>query len=222
MPLDCIETQTGPEPAWAVLFLHGLGDSGNGFAPIVPALVRPGWPPVRFVFPHAPVRAVTLNAGMRMRAWYDIISLDRLSLEDEKGMRESVGHVEALISREEARGIPASRIVVAGFSQGGAIAVATGLRRTRALAGIGVLSSYLPMAAATMVEITTQARSTPVFMAHGDFDPVIPAAFGRISRDQLIALGMQVEWHSYPIAHNVSDDEVAALAAWLGTRLCAR
>jgi phospholipase/carboxylesterase len=181
----------------------------------VPELVRPGWPAVRFVFPHAPVRPITLNAGMRMRGWYDIVSLERPSFEDERGVRDSVRLIDGLIAREEARGIPASRIVLAGFSQGGAIALATGLRRSNPLAGLVVLSSYLPLAAASATETAPEARTTPIFMAHGSFDPVIPEAFGRLSRDQLLALGMRVEWHDYPIGHHTCGPEIAALAAWL-------
>jgi phospholipase/carboxylesterase len=219
--LDCIEKQTGPAPAWSILWLHGLGADGNDFAPLVPQLVRPGWPALRFVFPHAPVRAVTVNAGMRMRAWYDISGFDLSRREDESGVRQSITQVEALIAREVGRGIPASRIVLAGFSQGGAIALATGLRREQPLAGLIALSTYLPLAANSIAESTVAARRTPVFMAHGSLDPVVPEMLGRSSRDALLALGMQVEWHSYPMAHQVCPPEVQALTAWLGARLAA-
>jgi len=219
--LDCVEKQTGPAPAWSILWLHGLGADGNDFAPLVPQLVRPGWPALRFVFPHAPVRAVTVNAGMRMRAWYDISGFDLSRREDEGGVRESIMQVEALIAREVERGIPASRIVLAGFSQGGAIALATGLRREQPLAGLIALSTYLPLAANSIAESTVAARATPVFMAHGSLDPVVPEMLGRSSRDALLALGMQVEWHSYPMAHQVCPPEVLALTAWLGARLAA-
>jgi len=218
---ECIERPTGPNPTWSILFLHGLGDSGHGFAGIEHSLVGRGWPAVRFVYPHAPERAITLNAGMRMRGWYDIVSLDRLGFEDEPGIRASIGLVEGLVAREETRGIPASRIIVAGFSQGGAIALAAGLRRERALAGIVALSTYLPLPVATTTEMTAAARATPVFMAHGAFDPVIPEAFGRASHERLVALGLKTEWHSYPMAHQVCDAEIAALAAWLGARVTA-
>lgn len=217
--LECIERPTGPAPAWSVLVLHGLGDSGHGFAGIEQGLVRPGWPAVRFVYPHAPERAITLNMGMRMRAWYDIVSLDRLGHEDEKGMRASVALVEALIAREESRGIASSNIVLAGFSQGGAIALAAGLRHPRPLAGIAALSSYLPLAASTAAEMRDGVRETPVFMAHGTFDPVIPEAYGRMSSERLRALGLKVAWHSYPMAHTLCDEEVAALSGWLGALL---
>jgi phospholipase/carboxylesterase len=217
--LDCVEKQTGPSPAWTILWLHGLGADGNDFAPLVPQLVRPGWPALRFVFPHAPVRAVTVNAGMRMRAWYDISGFDLARREDEAGVRQSIAQVEALIAREVERGVPASRIVLAGFSQGGAIALAAGLRREQPLAGLIALSTYLPLAATSIAESTVAARTTPVFMAHGSLDPVVPELLGRSSRDALVALDMQVEWHSYPMAHQVCPPEVQALTAWLGARL---
>jgi phospholipase/carboxylesterase len=216
--LDCIEKQTGPAPAWTVLWLHGLGADGHDFAPLVPQLVRPDWPALRFVFPHAPVRAVTVNAGMRMRAWYDISGFDLARREDEAGVRQSIAQVEALIAREGERGIPPARIVLAGFSQGGAIALAAGLRRAQPLAGLVALSTYLPLPALSIAESTIAARTTPVFMAHGSFDPVVPETLGRSSRDALLALGVNVEWHSYPMAHQVCPPEVQALTAWLGAR----
>jgi len=219
--LDCVEKTTGPEPAWSILWLHGLGADGNDFAPLVPQLVRPGWPALRFVFPHAPVRAVTVNAGMRMRAWYDISGFDLSRREDESGVRQSIVQVEALIAREVERGMPAKRIVLAGFSQGGAIALAAGLRREQPLAGLIALSTYLPLAANSIAESTVAARKTPVFMAHGSLDPVVPEMLGRSSRDALLALGMRVEWHSYPMAHQVCPPEVQALTAWLGARFTA-
>jgi phospholipase/carboxylesterase len=184
----------------------------------VPQLVRPDWPALRFVFPHAPVRAVTVNAGMRMRAWYDISGFDLARREDEAGVRQSIAQVEALIAREGERGIPPARIVLAGFSQGGAIALATGLRRAQPLAGLVALSTYLPLATVSIAESTIAARTTPVFMAHGSFDPVVPETLGRSSRDALLALGVNVEWHSYPMAHQVCPHEVQALTAWLGAR----
>jgi phospholipase/carboxylesterase len=217
--LDCIEKQTGPSPTWSVVFLHGLGADGNDFAPIVPQLIRPGWPAIRFVFPHAPVRAITVNGGMRMRGWYDISGFDLSRREDEAGVRESIAAVEVLIAREIARGIAPSRILLAGFSQGGAIALATGLRRQQPLAGIIALSCYLPLASASVAEATVAARTTPVFMGHGNFDPVVPETLGRNGRDALLALGMNVEWHSYPMAHQVCPPEIAALTSWLGARL---
>jgi phospholipase/carboxylesterase len=216
--LDCIETQTGPAPAWSVLWLHGLGADGNDFAPIVPQLLRPGWPGLRFVFPHAPVRAVTINGGVRMRAWYDILAFgnDFTRSEDEAGVRDSIMQVERLIAREGEHGVPASRVILAGFSQGGAIALAAGLRRTDALAGIVALSTYLPLAAVSLAEATPAGRATPVFMAHGRFDPVVPQALGERSRDALLGVGMAIEWHSYPMQHQVCAAEIDALAIWLG------
>jgi phospholipase/carboxylesterase len=221
--LDCIETQTGPAPTWSVLWLHGLGADGNDFAPIVPQLLRPGWPALRFVFPHAPVRPVTINGGVRMRAWYDILAFgsDFTRSEDETGVRNSIAQVETLIARETERGVPASRILLAGFSQGGAIALATGLRRTDSLAGIVALSTYLPLAAASLAEATAPGRATPVFMAHGRFDPVLPQLLGERSRDALLGIGMAVEWHSYPMQHQVCAEEIDALAIWLGRRFAA-
>jgi phospholipase/carboxylesterase len=217
--LDCIEKTTGPAPTWSVLFLHGLGADGNDFAPVVPQLVGPGRPAVRFVFPHAPVRPVTVNGGMRMRAWYDILGIEIARREDEAGIRQSIAEVEALIAREGERGVPPSRIVLAGFSQGGAIALATGLRRQQPLAGLIALSTYLPLPVASIAECTPAARATPVFMGHGSFDPVVPEVLGRQSRDTLQALGMKVDWNSYPMAHSVCPPELFALNLWLGARL---
>ncbi len=219
--LDGIETSTGAAPSFSVIFLHGLGADGNDFAPMVPQLVRPHWPALRFVFPHAPVRPITINGGMRMRGWYDIAAMDIASREDEAGVRQAIAQVQALIAREGERGVPPARVVLAGFSQGGAITLATGLRRTQPLAGLVALSTYLPLAAASIAESTIAARSTPVFMAHGQFDPIVPEALGRRSRDALTALGMAVQWHSYPMAHQVCPPEIAALTAWLDARLAA-
>lgn len=215
---DCIEITTAPNPTCAVVFLHGLGADGNDFAPVVPQLLRPGWPPVRFVFPHAPVRPITVNGGMRMRAWYDIAGVDIAARQDEAGVRQSIGLADALIAREGERGVPPSRVVLAGFSQGGAIALAAGVRRAQPLAGIVALSTYLPIAESSIAQSTRTARSTPVFMAHGAFDPIVPQALGERSRDALRALGMKIDWHSYPMAHQVCPPEIMALATWLGAR----
>ena len=219
--LETIERQTGPEPTWSIVWLHGLGADGNDFVPLVPQLLRPGWPAIRFVFPNAPVRAITVNAGMRMRAWYDITGFDLSRREDEAGVRQSMAQVEALIAREHERGVPSSRILLAGFSQGGAITLATGLRREQPLAGLIALSTYLPLAANSIAESTVAARATPVFMAHGSLDPVVPEMLGRSGRDAMLALGMSVEWHSYPMAHQVCPPEVQALTAWLDARFAA-
>lgn len=221
--LETIERQTGENPQWSVLWLHGLGADGNDFVPIVPELVRADWPPLRFVFPHAPARPVTINGGLRMRAWYDITSLDfSQRQEDAAGIRESIAQVETLIARENARGIPDERIVLAGFSQGGAIALGAGLRRARSLAGLVALSTYLPLASTTQAESTEAGRATPVLMAHGRLDPVIPLPLGAASRDALRGLGVGVAWHDYPMPHSVCAEEVADLGDWLGARFTDR
>ncbi len=221
--LETIEQQTSATPAWSILWLHGLGADGNDFAPIVPELLRPGWPGLRFVFPHAPVRAVTINGGVRMRAWYDILAFgnDFTRQEDAAGVRMSMAQVEELIAREAERGVPPSRVILAGFSQGGAIALAAGLRCASPLAGIVALSTYLPMADISLAEATASGRATQVFMAHGSFDPVVPQLLGERSRDALLGAGMAVEWHSYPIQHQVCAEEIDALAGWLGQRFAA-
>lgn len=218
--LETIEQQTSATPGWSVVWLHGLGADGNDFAPIVPQLLRPGWPGLRFVFPHAPVRAVTINGGARMRAWYDILAFgdDFARQEDAVGVRMAIAQVEELLAREGERGVPASRVILAGFSQGGAIALAAGLRRATPLAGIVALSTYLPLAAASLSEATPAGHATPVFMAHGRFDPVVPQQLGERSRDALRDTGMAIEWHSYPMQHQVCAEEIDALAIWLGQR----
>jgi phospholipase/carboxylesterase len=219
MPLlEAVETTTGPTPEWTVIWLHGLGADGNDFAPIVPQFLRPGWPTLRFVFPHAPHRAVTINGGMRMPAWYDIRNFDLDQRADEKGVRESIADIEALIAREAERGIPAERIILIGFSQGGAIALAAGLRRILAVGGIAGLSTYLPMMSTTAQEIPVSALKTPVFMAHGSLDQVVPERHGALSRDLIRKLGVDVEWHSYPIAHQVGGQEIRDLGDWLQQR----
>lgn len=216
--LDCVEKTTGATPAWSILWLHGLGADGHDFEPIVPELVRPGWPALRFVFPHAPVRPVTLNNGVPMRAWYDLKNLDLDQRADEAGVRQSISQVEALIARENERGVPSDRIVLAGFSQGGAIALAAGVRREAPLAALVGLSTYLPMGSTTAAEATRKGLGTPVFMAHGSHDPVVPEGFGARSRDHLRSLGAAVDWHSYPMPHSVCAEEIRDLAGWLGQR----
>ena len=221
--LQTVEHETAHSPQWCVLWLHGLGADGHDFAPIVPELVRPGWPAVRFVFPHAPMRAVTINNGMRMRAWYDIrnFSADELGggdRADSAGVFESIAQVEALIAREAERGIPPSRLVLAGFSQGGAIALAAGLRRSEPLAGLVALSTYLPMAPQAAADLAPQALRQPLFMAHGSQDPVVPLAAGEHSRQVLEALGFALEWHHYPMGHAVCPEEIRDLGDWLQTR----
>ena len=219
--LGAIEHETGPAPRWSVLWLHGLGADGNDFVPIVPELVRRDWPAIRFVFPHAPVRAVTINNGMRMRAWYDIRDFDLANRADEQGVMESVAQVEALIAREEARGVPASRIVLAGFSQGGAITLAAGLRRKVPLAGLVGLSTYLPAAQGAAAALVEGAVAQPVFMAHGSQDPVVPLAAGEQSAALLQRLGFEVAFHRYPMPHSVCAEEITALGDWLSQRFAA-
>jgi phospholipase/carboxylesterase len=213
--LPAVELETGPEPRAAVIWLHGLGADGHDFEPAVPALVAPGLPALRFVFPHAPVRAVSLNAGARMRAWYDIRGLDRHSAQDENGVRASDAAIRALIRRENERGIPTRRIVLAGFSQGGAMALYTGTRLGEPLAGIIGLSCYLLLAASFDAERQAANQATPIFLAHGSFDAVVDARWGEETRALLVAAGYAVEWHSYPMPHSVSPEELAAIAAFL-------
>jgi phospholipase/carboxylesterase len=219
--LETVERVTAPDPTWSIVWLHGLGADGHDFMPIVPELLRARWPALRFVFPHAPVRPVTLNGGMRMRAWYDIRDLDLQSRADESGVRESMAQVEALIAREGERGVPPSRVVLAGFSQGGAIALATALRREAPLAGVLALSTYLPLGASSAAEATVAGKRTPVFMAHGTQDPVVRPEWGAASRDALVALGVPVQWHTYPMPHSVCAEEVADIATWLTARFAA-
>jgi phospholipase/carboxylesterase len=214
--LETIEEETGPDPRWSVVWLHGLGADGHDFVPLVPELVRPGWPSIRFVFPHAPVRAVTINAGMRMRAWYDIRDFDLANRADAEGVAVSTAQVGALLDREHARGIPAERTLLAGFSQGGAITLAAGVRRTRPLAGLIALSTYLPMAHSAAREIASeQAKSQPIFLAHGQADPVIPVQAGFASAELLMQLGFDVTWKTYNMPHAVCPEEIRDLGDWL-------
>ncbi len=222
MTLECVELETAAQPRHAVIWLHGLGADAHDFEPIVPQLVRADWPPLRFVFPNAPVRPVTLNGGLPMRAWYDVAAFDLSQKQDEAGMRASIAEVEKLVAREVARGVPAANIVLTGFSQGGAIALAAGLRQAQTLAAIVALSTYLPIADATAGERHANNAATPVFMGHGAFDPVVPQYQGERSRDRLREWGYHVEWHSYPMAHQVCPQEIVDLAAFLEVRLGAR
>lgn len=215
--LESVETTTGPRPEWSVIWLHGLGADGHDFAAIVPELVRPHWPALRFVFPHAPVRPITVNNGVPMRGWYDIVGMDFRSRADMEGVRASCREVDALVAREIERGVPAEQIFLAGFSQGGAVVLTALLARSAPLAGVIALSTYLPEAeSAQRVDAAVQA---PVFMAHGSQDPVIPQAVAAHSAQALSALGLQVQWQSYPMAHQVCGEEIAALADWLDARL---
>jgi len=211
--LECIEIETAPDPQAAVIWLHGLGADGNDFAPIVPELDLDGLS-IRFVFPHATTQPVTINNGMVMRAWYDI-SDAAIRREDEKGVRASQKHVEALIDREVRRGIDSSHLVLAGFSQGGAIALHTGLRCSKQLAGVMALSCYLPLADSFSAEVAEANRATPIFMAHGLSDPVVTHARASEARDMLIKQGFDVEWHDYQMPHSVSAQEIIDISGWL-------
>ena len=213
-PLETIEIATGPAPSASVIWMHGLGADGHDFEPIVPELGLPGTLQVRFIFPNAPVRPVTLNMGMAMRAWYDIIEIGG-GREDGEGLRASQAAIEQLIAAEVARGIPASRIVLAGFSQGGAIAFQTGLRHPQRLAGIMALSTYLPLAGTFEDERSAANRDLPVFMAHGSVDPVISISRAQQSRKMLEALGYPLEWHEYPMPHSVCPQEITDISDWL-------
>ena len=214
--LETIELETGPRPTASVIWLHGLGADGHDFEPIVPELDLPEALSVRFVFPHAPLMPVTINGGAVMRAWYDVYNLDGVRREDEAGIRVSQQSVEALIAREKSRGAAAARVVLAGFSQGGAIALQTGLRHGETLAGIMALSTYLPLAAALAAEASPANRRVPIFMAHGRHDPLIPIERASVSRESLRKAGYDVEWHDYAMEHSVCPQEISDIAAWLG------
>ena len=213
--LDCVELETAPNPTHAVIWLHGLGADGKDFVPIVPELDLTGCPPVRFVFPHAPVQPVTINGGMAMRSWYDIVATDLVRREDADGIRASEQRVRDLIARENTRGIPNSQIVLAGFSQGCAMTLHTGLRLPERLAGMVGLSGYLPLSESAAAERHAANQDTPIFMAHGTHDPVVDPARAEASRDRLLALGYSLEWHTYPMPHSVCMPEVTDIAAFL-------
>lgn len=211
---ETIETSTGAHADAAVIWLHGLGADGHDFEPVVPALRLPARLAVRFVFPHAPLRPVTINMGMAMRAWFDIVELGGRR-QDEAGIRASQTLLEALVARECERGIAAQRIVLAGFSQGGAIALQTGLRHPRRLAGVMALSTWLPLADTLAAEREAANADVPVFMAHGRDDEMVGIERARQSRDALATLGYPVEWHEYPMGHAVCPQEIEAIGAWL-------
>jgi phospholipase/carboxylesterase len=213
--LENIEIETAPNPQVSIIWLHGLGADGNDFVPMVRELDLAGLPGIRFVFPHAKTIPVTINGGYIMRAWYDITGAELVRREDETGLRDSQTDVEALIAREKARGIPASRIIVAGFSQGCAMTLQTGLRHPEKLAGMLCLSGYLPLAAKVAHERSEESLDTPIFMAHGRQDPVVPFARAVDSRTALAAMGYQVEWHEYPMQHSLCLEEVQDISAWL-------
>jgi phospholipase/carboxylesterase len=213
--LDSIEIETGSNPTVSVIWLHGLGADGSDFVPVVHELDLTGCPPIRFVFPHAPVMSVTINGGYVMRAWYDILEMDLARREDEVGLRRSQTMVEHLITQEKSRGIAASSIVLAGFSQGCAMTLQTGLRHPEKLAGLLGLSGYLPIHATVAAERHSANHDTPIFLAHGRGDDVVPIEHAEKSRDLLQALGYQVEWHAYPMRHEVCVEEIADIGAWL-------
>ena len=216
--LEAIEIETGHDPKAAVIWMHGLGADGNDFVPIVPELGLAGAPAIRFVFPHAPMRPVTINNGYVMRAWYDVSYGDlegKSRRADEKGVRDSESQIRALIEREGKRGIAHDKVVLAGFSQGGAIALQSGLRYPEKLGGVMALSTYLPLAAALPNEASPANRKTSIFMAHGIYDPVVPYLMGTTSKTTLAALGYDVEWHEYPMQHSVCAEEVRDIGVWL-------
>lgn len=214
--LDAVERETGAQPHHAVIWMHGLGADGNDFSPIVPEVLGPGMPACRFVFPHAPVRPISINQGMAMRAWYDIFSFDLVSRQDADGIRASHQAIEALVEREHARGVPYENIVLAGFSQGCAMALHTGIRLDKPLAGIIGLSGYLPLADTAAAEHHRANLDTPIFLGHGTMDPVVALARGQAARESLLALGYRPQWRDYPMQHAVCPQEIADIRAFLG------
>jgi len=217
--LETILVTTKPICTHAIIWMHGLGADAHDFEPIVPELVKPSWPGVRFVFPNAPTRPVTVNGGHVMRAWYDIAGNDIAARQDETGLRASRREIEALIDAQVASGIKPEHILLAGFSQGAAMALYVGLRCAKTLGGLIALSGYLPLAAQTAEEAHIANLQTPIFMGHGSADGVVPEALGRRSMATLTALGYAVEFHSYPMAHSVSGSEISDLSNWLGKRI---
>ena len=213
--LETIEITTADNPAAAVIWMHGLGADGGDFVPIVRELDLAGCPAIRFVFPHAQTMPVTINNGYVMRAWYDILAMDLVRREDEVGLRKSQLKIEQLIAREIERGIPADKIVLAGFSQGCAMTFQTGLRYPQKLAGLLCLSGYLPIHATVAAERAAENQQTPIFMAHGRGDGVVTIDRAETSRDFLKALGYQIEWHEYAMPHSVCEEEIEAIGPWL-------
>lgn len=213
--LETIQIETAPHPTASVIWMHGLGADGSDFVPIVRELDLTGCPPIRFVFPHAPTMPVTINGGYVMRAWYDILGTDLSRREDEQGLRKSQAAIERLIDQEKSRGIAADRIVLAGFSQGCAMTLQTGLRHPEKLAGLLCLSGYVPLHTTLAEERHPVNQNTPIFMAHGRGDQVIPIDRAEKSRDVLRALGYTVEWHEYMMQHSVCLEEVDDISKWL-------
>ncbi len=216
--LSSVEIETGDNPSASIIWLHGLGADGHDFESLVPHLSL-GDRAVRFIFPHAPMMPVTINMGMTMRAWYDVVTLDLDRKEDEEGVRRSASQIEHLLAREKERGIPAGSIILAGFSQGGAIAYHAGLRHTETLAGLLVMSSYLPLAWTVADEASPENRSTPILHCHGSFDPMVPVGLGERTVEQLEGQGYVVEWKTYPAEHSIHPQEVADVGVWLSARL---
>jgi phospholipase/carboxylesterase len=215
MTLESLHFQTGDKPVATLVVLHGLGADGNDFVPIARELDLSAIGPVRYVFPHAPVRPVTINGGMAMRAWYDLLGMNLTQREDESGLRGSLAQVQALLDAEAARGVPPERTVLMGFSQGCAMTLMTGLRSPQRLAGLVGLSGYLPLAASTAAEVSDANRLTPIFLGHGRRDGIVPLAAGTATRDTLKGLGYDVSWHDYPMEHSVHPDEITDLNRWL-------
>lgn len=214
---ECVEVTTGPNPVGSVIWLHGLGADGHDFEPIVPELRLPADLPLRFVFPHAPMRPVTINGGMVMRAWYDIVSLDAEGRADADGVRASTAILEALIAREIERGIVPGKVVIAGFSMGGAIAINTALHTGHELAGLLALSTYLPLPGD--IDGSAGSRDIPVFMGHGTFDPMVQHAWGKAAAQLLDEAGFNVAWHDYPMMHAVCPEEIRDIGTWLASVL---
>jgi phospholipase/carboxylesterase len=212
--LEHVQIETSDNPEVAVIWLHGLGADGHDFVPIVRELDLSGLPGIRFIFPHARTMPITINNGYVMRAWYDITGAELVRHEDETGLRASQQEIEAFIAREKARGIPASRIILAGFSQGCAMTIQTGLRHPETLAGMICLSGYVPLADKLPAERTEASLATPIFMAHGRHDNVVPFARAQASHETLVALGYQVEWHEYAMQHSVCLEEVQQLSTF--------
>ncbi|MRW87311.1 carboxylesterase [Pseudoduganella sp. FT26W] len=213
--LQTIEKETGPNPTVAIIWMHGLGADANDFVPMLHELDLAGLPAIRFIFPNADTMPVTVNGGYVMRAWYDIIATDLGRQEDEAGLRASQVKVEALMARENARGIPNERIILAGFSQGCAMTLQTGLRQKSKLAGMLCLSGYVPIAPKAAAEHTPESLATPIFLVHGRMDPVIAIARATASRDLLVEWGYHVEWHEYAMQHSLCQQEVDDISAWL-------
>ena len=216
--LDAVEITTGEEPTAAVIWLHGLGADGHDFEPLVPWLNWPGAPSIRYVFPHAPVRSVTINGGMQMRAWYDILAFDVDRDQDEEGIADSISQATALVRREQERGIDASRILMAGFSQGGAIAMQCALRYPEKLAGLVALSTYMLQEHRLESELSEANRGIAVFYGHGSSDPIVPVRLGQKAVSKLEELGYPVERRTYPMKHSVCPEEIQHMAAWMQKR----